>query len=316
MRVAVIGTGPTGRLAALELAEAGHHVDLFPGDSAPPAALGQIHLGFAGPSGSEVRALPAAAALGPLLDRWLGPGFLDRHGATGCFLYLLPPDGPAPETVRARFAAVSRAAADLSLPVELRGWRELTAPERDRLPLGPTVAAFATREGAFDPGALDLALAEATASAPRLQRRPDAVTAISIDPRGLRVVTTEGDALYDAVLHLRPVAPGLAWHGLEARSPRIGAALPTLRILGLGGSVAFPGTARLAAPSEALLLLRDRLAPDATWAPLPGPLAADGPEGGRLRSRGAYHEVEEGAPSLSAWAAHRACARILGDGDA
>src|SRR5262245_56905214 len=118
MRIAVLGAGLSGACAALELAEAGHEVDLCDRERVPLSQAsygneGKIHLGLVyalDRSGRTARTmLEGALSFRPLLARWLGAEAI-RKSTSDRFIYAVHRDSMASAaSIRRHFEKVAGA---------------------------------------------------------------------------------------------------------------------------------------------------------------------------------------------------------------
>ena len=334
MRIAVLGTDLAGQLAALEIAEAGHKVDVHATDRAA-GGLGVIRLGYSCAGGAGLAAarvlLRGAAAFRTLVERWTGAALFDDH-ASADLLYALPQDTLlSADAVRLHFAGVARLIADpgrrFTFGVESRGWRQLSPRELAGL-FDPSqiAAAFATREIALDPEALNQALDQAMRAHPRLRVRDD----LTPGPPILGRPDPAFDG-YDAVIDTRP-------HGAPSRPPSLllhhraeAAKSPLPSIIRLGGAeagiVAFRDGVRVLWPGptsaeEVLDALKhlapgltEDLAPPTHWTATEdqsGPQEAWRTTG--LLSNGRLHWPLAEEPTLAPLLAAEACRRVLATG--
>ncbi len=335
MRIAVLGTGLAGQLAALEIAEAGHDVDVHATDRAA-GGLGVIRLGYSCAGGAGLAAvrvlLRGAAAFRPLVERWTGAALFEDHGSAD-LLHALPQDTLlSADAARLHFAGVARLMADpvgpFAFGVEARGWRQLSPRELAGLfdPAHVT-AAFATREVALDPETLHRALDQAMRAQPRLRVRDD------LTPRppvpGRPDPAFDG---YDAVIDTRPhEAPCtrppsllLSHQGETGPSPlpsviRLGEASAGIVVFRDEVRILWPGPTRAADAIAALRqlapCLTEHLAPPSHWTTQG--VRGDFQEGWRtsgLLSHGRFHWLAAEEPTLAPLLAAEACRRVLATG--
>ena len=336
MRIAVLGTGLAGQLAALEIAEAGHEVDVHATDRAA-GGLGVIRLGYSCAGGAGLAAarvlLRGAAAFRPPVERWTGAAIFDDH-ASADLLYALPQDTLlSAHAVRLHFAGVARLMVDPGGPfafgVESRGWRQLAPRELAGL-FDPSqiAAAFATREIALDPEALDQALDQAMRAHPRLRFRDDLTLGPPIP--GRPDPAFDG---YDAVIDPRCPHPApssrppslLLRHQGEAGQShlpsviRLGGAEAGIVAFRDGVRVLWPGPTSAEEVLDALKHLApglmEDLAPATHWTATEGrscPQEAWRTTG--LLSNGRLHWLLAGEPTLAPLLAAEACRRVLATG--
>ena len=334
MRIAVLGTGLAGQLAALEIAEAGHEVDVYPTDRAA-GGLGVIRLGYSCAGGAGLAAvrvlLRGAAAFRPLVERWTGAALFDDH-ASANLLHALPQGTSlSADAARLYLAGVAQRMADPGGPfafgVDSRGWRQLSARELAGL-FDPAhvAAAFATREVAVDPEALHRALEQAVRAHPRLGFRDDLTPGPPI-PERPDPAFDGYNAVIDTRSHggasSRPPSLLLHHRGEAGQSP-----LPS--ILRLGGAeagiVAFPDGVRILWPgptsaAEVLDAMR-HLAPGLTELAPPSHWITTEDQGcpqeawrtSGLLSDGQLHWLVAEEPTLAPLLAAEASRRVLATG--
>lgn len=278
MKIAILGAGLTGTLAALELAEAGHDISLFdrldhPFSGASLACEGKIHLGYVyaldQSRRTAVKMLQGWAVFRPLIERWTGAALFDHH-LSDPFLYAVPKDSLLPvDGIRAHFHAVSDAMTAMNLPAPDRDWHEMSRTayaatfDPDRV-----MAVFETQERAIDTAALAAAIRQALATAPRLTLRMGCqITAVTRAETGFTVQGISGETpflegfdivvnalwehriLIDATLGLpvdRPVVHRFKY-GVFTKNPQVLRAIPSVTFLigAYGDSVAFSDNAYL-----------------------------------------------------------------------
>lgn len=334
MRIAVLGTGLAGQLAALEIAEAGHEVDVHPMGRAA-GGLGVIRLGYSCAGGAGLAAvrvlLRGAAAFRPLVERWTGAALFDDH-ASADLLHAVPQGTTlSADAARFHFAGVARRMADQGGPfafgLESRGWRQLSPRELAGL-FDPTqvVAAFATREIALDPEALDRALDQAMRAHPRLRFRDDLTPGPPIPGRPAPAFDS-----YAAVIDTRPhKAPSSRPPSLLLRRRGEAGPSPLPSLIRLGGAeagiVAFRDGMRILWPgpisaAEALGALK-HLAPGLTELGPPSHWTTTDDQGGTqeawrtsgLLSDGQLHWLVAEEPTLAPLLAAEASRRVLATG--
>lgn len=202
MKIAVLGAGLTGVLAALELAEAGHVVSIFDRretafGGASLACEGKIHLGYVYALDHSFRTaqmmLRGAAVFRPLIERWTGAQVLDR-AMSAPFVYAVPDDSLlSVNAIRTHFQAVSDAVQALTgpmtLPKEDGRWEELSVQDYGQtFDPGQIKAVFQTEERAIDTTELALALREALMLSPRIVLRTGChITAVTHEDPGYLV---------------------------------------------------------------------------------------------------------------------------------
>lgn len=168
MRIAVLGAGLSGSLAALELSEAGCDVDLYDRCAAPVigASLhneGKIHLGFVyakDRSRATARTMiRGALAFRPLLSRWIDSATLDG-AVSDPFIYALHRDSMMDDaSVVSHFEDIEAIYSELArrgnsryiAPSDQPLWRRRPAHRHDDLFDGELVtASFDTAERSID----------------------------------------------------------------------------------------------------------------------------------------------------------------------
>jgi glycine/D-amino acid oxidase-like deaminating enzyme len=225
IRVAVLGGGITGTCVALELAEAGCHVDLFDRKNqllrgASYNCEGKIHLGLVYANDTSRRTadtmIRGAMQFRPLLSRWVSSAILDTSTSTP-FIYAVPSNSMlTAEEIRHHFEWTSaRIESESRLPG--RGyvsalfppfWEELPSREFNCIFDSRRVqCAFTSQETALNPRALSVALRDVAESFPRLTLRcATNVVGVSRDRDGRLVVRathqeTEIEERFDTVVN-------------------------------------------------------------------------------------------------------------------
>lgn len=176
--VAVLGGGLMGCCAALALAARGARVVLFERRSAPlretsRATEGKIHLGFvyaADRSFCTARLMQrGAAAFGPLLEGWLGPGTIAPL-VSEPFVYAVHRRSQVPVTaIEAHFDAIRR---DWTGPPGAVAWSRMPQAELERSFDPDSIeAVYRTGEVAIDAGRLADRVAAAVRAEPRIEVR-------------------------------------------------------------------------------------------------------------------------------------------------
>lgn len=223
-RIAVLGAGLAGSCTALELAEAGHQVDLYDRCDAPltRASLsneGKIHLGYVyalDASLETARTMVAGAAVfRPLLERWLSASFFEAS-VSEPFIYAVPHDSMlTPDELARHYGRVGallreatgvlRTSRDIGADGET--WRRLSEADCDALfDRDRIAAAFLTDEVAVDTPALCAGLRQALAAMPGLALHMGCeIEAASGDTGGYGVTGRDADGAfsrpYDAVVN-------------------------------------------------------------------------------------------------------------------
>lgn len=163
-RVAVIGGGLTGCLAALECADRGHQVTLFERESdllsrASTANEGKIHLGYCYAADSEFRTaerlIEDALLFRPILERWLTHAQFETC-ITEPFYYAIPADSALPaDTIAAHFARVDAQVRERGSRLGLtylgrsEAWDVRPLPQEDD---DPTRYFYTQERGVWPPG--------------------------------------------------------------------------------------------------------------------------------------------------------------------
>lgn len=208
MKIAVLGAGLTGSLAALELAESGHDVVLYdrcaqPFSGASLGCEGKIHLGYVYALDRSLRTarmmIRGAFGFRPLVERWTGSALFDTH-LSAPFLYAVPADSMmSPDAIRNHFHGVRGIILDQSRDAGSAAncgeWSELSCREMGAIFDPSQVAtAFRTQEQAIDTTALAPAIRKALASAPRLTLcMRTTITGVAEDGNKLTVTGHTGD---------------------------------------------------------------------------------------------------------------------------
>lgn len=225
MRIAVLGAGLAGSLAALELSEAGCSVDLYDRCAAPLSGAsvnneGKIHLGFVyakDRSRATARAMiRGALAFRPLVSRWVDSQTLDR-AVSDPFIYALHRDSMVGESevtrhfqdVESIYAAMRRRGngryiADCEEPL----WRRRPRSVHESLFDGELVTtSFETAERSVDPAVVARAVRLALSSSARLELRTG-TGVLKVEESGHRRLAvhyelggTVGIERYDAVIN-------------------------------------------------------------------------------------------------------------------
>lgn len=226
MHFAVLGSGLSGSLAALMVAEAGHDVDLYDANPAPLMGAsrnceGKLHLGFVYAMDRSRRTvgtmIRGALTFRPILSRFVETSVIDA-AVSDPFVYAVPADSMlTAEAIEAHFEAVAEMLEFLGegIGADYPGgeggpvWELMAEEERARHFDGHAIlSAYRTIERAIDPAPLAARLAEALRQAPRITLRMGCrVRRVAETSRGFEVHCEGGEvARYGRVVNA-------AWEG-------------------------------------------------------------------------------------------------------